>query len=170
MQDSIQPPQICHHRYSQLKIQQSRHLVSAWPWLYANDHCRGSCSLCSSLTCMQASRSHLLIHDVLLSVFNDAVCYVLYYNYVAWCWAYCMYLCVCCINFLTIYCALCSFQCLCSHVHVHVCTCVHINVSILSACMHVRVCLCVCYMRTACGASVSVWTVKMYCSYCTCRL
>ena len=67
-----------------------------------------------------------------------------------------MYLCVCCINFWTIYCALCSFQCLCSHVHVHVCTCVHINVSILSACMHVHVCVCVCrcYMRTACGASV----------------
>ena len=39
------------------------------------------------LTNLHASlyRSHLLIYDVLLSVLHDAVCYVLYYNYVAWC-------------------------------------------------------------------------------------
>ena len=55
MQDLIQPPQICHHRYPWLKIQQSCHPVSAWP-LCANDHCRESRSLCSWLTCMHASK------------------------------------------------------------------------------------------------------------------
>ena len=65
----------------------------------------------------------------------------------------------------------CCTACLCFYVHKHqlkhnVATYMHS----LPVCEAACVCVCVRYMRTACGASVSVWTVKMYCSYCTCRL